>query len=78
MNTIFINPENSKTSKAHILIVQLINELDFRRSEKIIALSNIIAITINSKYQHQHGMKNLNYLMDHIQYHIFKIILSRF
>ena len=28
------------------------------------------------KYQLQHGMINLNYLMDHILYQIFKIISS--
>ena len=28
------------------------------------------------KYQLQHGMKNLNYLMDHILYQIFKINLN--
>ena len=32
--------------------------------------------TINVKYQLQRGMKNLNYLMDHILYQIFKIISS--
>ena len=31
---------------------------------------------ISLKYQLQHGMKNLNYLMDHILYQIFKIILN--
>ena len=36
MNTIFINSEKSKTSKAHILILKLTNELDLRRGEKII------------------------------------------
>ena len=41
MNAIFINSENSKTSKAHILMLKLTNELDLRRSEKIIALSNL-------------------------------------
>ena len=41
MNTIFINSENSKTSKAYILILKLTNELDLRRGEKIIALSNL-------------------------------------
>ena len=28
------------------------------------------------KYQFQHGMKNLSYLMDHILYQIFKTILK--
>ena len=40
MNTIFINSKNSKTSKVHILILKLTNELDLRMGEKIIALSN--------------------------------------
>ena len=41
MNTIFINFENSKTSKAHVLILKLTNELDLRMGEKSIALSNL-------------------------------------
>ena len=41
MDTIFINPENSKTSEAHILMLKLTNKLDLRMGEKIIALSNI-------------------------------------
>ena len=32
--------------------------------------------TINLKYQLQHEMKNLNYLMDHILHQILKIILN--
>ena len=41
MNTIFINSENSKTSKAQILMLKLTNELDLRMGEKIITLSNL-------------------------------------
>ena len=41
MNTVFINSEKSKTSKAHILMLKLTNDLDLRRGEKIIALSNL-------------------------------------
>ena len=41
MSTIFINSENSKTSKPHILMLKLANELDLRRDEKILALSNL-------------------------------------
>ena len=33
--------------------------------------------TMNLKYQLQHGIKNLNYLMDHILYQIFKIIFKK-
>ena len=32
--------------------------------------------TINLKYQLQHGMKSLNYLMNHILSQIFKITLN--
>ena len=32
--------------------------------------------TINVQYQLQRGMDNLNYQMDHILFHMFKIILS--
>ena len=41
MNTIFINSENSQTSKSHILVLKLTNKLDLRIGEKVIALSNI-------------------------------------
>ena len=41
MNTIFINSENSKTSKPHVLTLKFTDKLDLRRSEKIIALSNL-------------------------------------
>ena len=45
MDTIFINSENRKTSKAHILMLKLANELDLRMGEKITALSNLSIIT---------------------------------
>ena len=84
-----MNSENSKTSKLHVLILKLINKLDLRIGEKIISLSILAfitrgktekahTITINLKYLHQHGMKNLNYQMDCILYQKFKIILSIF
>ena len=41
MYTIFMNSENSKTSKPHVLILKLTNRLDLRISEMIIALSNL-------------------------------------
>ena len=41
MNTIFMNSENCKTSEPYVLILKLNEKLDLRRSEKIIALSNI-------------------------------------
>ena len=39
MYTIFMNSENSKTPKPHVLILKLTNKL--RIGEKIIALSNL-------------------------------------
>ena len=52
MNTIFMNSENSKTSKPHVLILKLTNKLDLRIGENIIALSNL------SIYYTWRNMKN--------------------
>ena len=41
MNTIFTTSENSKTSKAHALMLKLTSELDLKIGEKIFALSNL-------------------------------------
>ena len=41
MDTIFMNSENSKTSKSHVLVLKLTNKLDLRIGEKVIALSNL-------------------------------------
>ena len=41
MDTIFMNSDNSKSSKAHILKLKLTNKLDWRLGEKVIALSNL-------------------------------------
>ena len=41
MDTMFINSENSKTSKLHVLILKLTNKLDLRIGEKVVALSNL-------------------------------------
>ena len=43
---IFMDSENNKTSKPHVLILNLTDKMD-------------------SKYQLQHVMLNLNYQMDH-------------
>ena len=81
MDNIFINSKNSKKSDPHRLLLNLVDKIDLKRKDKYIALSNLcITIhgrtwksdvwTINLKYQLEHGMKNLNYLMDHIRYSI--------
>ena len=41
MDTIFMNSENSKTSKSYVLTLKLISKLDLRIGEKVIALSNL-------------------------------------
>ena len=41
MDTIFMNTENSKSSKPHILVLKLTNKLHLRLCEKFIALSNL-------------------------------------
>ena len=41
MDTIFMNSENSKTSKPHVLKLKLTSKLDSRIGEKVIALSNL-------------------------------------
>ena len=83
MNTIFINSEKNKTSDPHRLLLNLTDKIDLRT---IIDIYYIVIIhgkiskthirIINWKYQLQYGMKNLNYLMDHILYQIFKVILN--
>ena len=89
MDTVFINSESSNTFEPHVLILKPINKLDLRRGAKMIALSNlsiyytwknIISLYNNNKFKISAPtqMINLNYLMDHILYQIFKIILNIF
>ena len=41
MDTIFMNSENSKTSKPDVLTLKLTSKLDLKIGEKVIALSNL-------------------------------------
>ena len=41
MDTIFTNSENSQTSRPNVLILNLIDNIDLRKGEKSIALSNL-------------------------------------
>ena len=41
MNTMFINSKNSKTSGPHRLLLNLTNEINLKRSDKYVALSNL-------------------------------------
>ena len=90
MDGIFMNSEDSKTSDSHILLLDLSDKIDLRKTDKYVALSNlnihyawkdlfrqkIHTKKINLKYMRLCKMKILFYLMDHILYQIFKIILS--
>ena len=46
MDTIFINSENSKSSKAHILMLKLTNELDLRWVERLLRYQILVFITL--------------------------------
>ena len=41
MDTNYMNSENSRTSKYHVLVLKLADKLDLRRDQKIVALSNL-------------------------------------
>ena len=41
MDTIFMNSENSRTLKYHVLTLKLTDKLDLRRGQKTVALSNL-------------------------------------
>ena len=59
MDAIFMNSDNSKASKLHILKLKLTSNLDLRIGEKVIALSNLsiyyiwknIKSTYNNKFK---------------------------
>ena len=76
-----MNPENSKKSDIHRLLPNLLDKINLRRSDKYVSFSNLSIYytwinknytkTITIKYQLQHGMINLNCLMNRILYQIF-------
>ena len=41
MNTIFMNSENSKTPKPHVLVLEFANKLDWRIGKKVTDSSNL-------------------------------------
>ena len=41
MNTIFMNSENSKISDLHRLLLNLLDKIDLKGSDKYVALSNL-------------------------------------
>ena len=89
MDTTFMSSKNSKTSDPRRLLLNLTDKINLKRSDEML-LYQTLAFTkhgkilkshtkiIKLKYQFQHGMKILNYLMDKILYQIFKITLNIF
>ena len=82
-----MNSKNSGTTDPQRLLLKLTDKINLKRIDKNVALSNLsIYYTEKNikksyknnkfKYQLRHGMKNLNYLIDHILSPIFKIILN--
>ena len=41
MDTIFMNPEKSKTSEYQVLVLKLTDKLDLRKVQKTVALSSL-------------------------------------
>ena len=41
MDTIFMNSENSRTSEYHVLVLKLADNLDLRRGQNSVELSNL-------------------------------------
>ena len=70
MDTIFMSSGNSKRSDARRLLLNLSDKIKLKRSDKCVALSNLSIYYTwknikkpcknkKSKYQLQHGMKNI-------------------
>ena len=83
MNTKFMNSENSKTSKTHVLILARTNKLDLRIGENIIALSNLSiyytwknikssynnsAPTWNDKFELPNGFYSVSDIQNYFKY----------
>ena len=88
MDAIFINSKNSSNFDPHRLILNHTDTINLKRSEKYVVYQSYYILyikkyikvytkTIDLKLHLQHGMVNLNYLMDHILYQVFKIILIK-
>ena len=89
MDTIFMNSKNSKTSDSHRLLLSLTDEINFKRRDKYIVLSNLsIYYTWKKLYKKSYKdnkfrisaqTKNLKYLMyqDYFEYIYLKSIGKR-
>ena len=86
MDTIFVSSENSKKSDLYRLLFNRSDKMNLNRSDKYVEkykkfiqnndnLNN--SNQNNLKHQLKREIKSWSYLMDHILYHIFKIIFLR-
>ena len=67
MDIIFMNSGSCKTFDPHRLLLNHPDKINLKRSDKFVALSNLVSCTkIDLRFQCWHGMKSLNYQMDHI------------
>ena len=57
MDTTFMNSENSKTPKPHVLILKLTNKSDLRIGEKIITLSKLSIYYTSKKIKSSYNNK---------------------
>ena len=90
MNVIFMNSENSKTSKPQVLTINLTSKLDLRNGEKVIALSNLSiyytwrnrkSLYNNDKFKISAPTRNDEFKLPDVLYSesdIFKITLNTF
>ena len=87
IDTISRNSKNSGTFDPHRLLLNLASKIKLRRSDKYVDLSNLSIYytgkNIKKSYKNNKSKilaptwtEDFNYLMDHILYQIFKIILN--
>ena len=87
MDTIFRNLGNGKTFEPRNFLLNLADKIYLKMCDKNVTLSNLSIYytwgnikshikTIDLQYQPQHGIMNLNYLMDHILDQKFDIIFN--
>ena len=81
MGIVFMNSENSKTPDPHRLLLNLVDEINFKKLTNMFLYQTLTFIIqgkiyknhtkiINLKHQLHHGMMSLNYVIDHILYQL--------
>ena len=73
MDTIFMNSENSKTSKPHILKLGLTDKIDLRLDKKLLSSYNnnkfkISASTWNEEFELPDGSYSVSDIQDYFEY----------